>query len=117
VGQNAVFPTFDDSLRFLDRSQLARLNRVLYEAKSPEDVLLNAELRTLATANGLDFIDRQSVVCSQAGMSCTVLAPDGKFLYTDTNHWSYEGRSVFGKLMVERFGNLFAIDRPAVARH
>ena len=39
VGQNAVFPTFDDSLRFLDRSQLARLNRVMYEAKSPEDVL------------------------------------------------------------------------------
>jgi len=52
-------------------------------------------------------------------MSCIVLAPDGKFLYTDTNHWSYEGRSVFGKLMVERFGSLFATDsdRPAVARH
>ena len=27
VGQNAVFPTFDESLRFLDRNQLARLNR------------------------------------------------------------------------------------------
>ena len=39
VGQNAVFPTFDDSLRFLDQSQLARLNRVMYDAKSPEDVL------------------------------------------------------------------------------
>jgi hypothetical protein len=119
VGQNAVFPTFDDSLRFLDRSQLARLNRVLYDAKSPEDVLINEELRTLATTNGLDFIDRQSVVCSQATLLCTVLAPDGKFLYTDTNHWSYEGRSVFGKLMVERFGNLLAAgsDQATVARH
>ena len=119
VGQNAVFPTFDDSLRFIDRSRLARLNRVMYDAKSPEDVLINEELQTLAAKNGLEFIDRQSVVCSQATMLCKLLAPDGKFLYTDTNHWSYEGRRVFGRLMVQRFGNLFASgsDQPAVARH
>lgn len=119
VGQNAVFPTFDDSLRFIDRDRLARLNRVMYAAKSPEDVLINEELRTLAATNGLDFVDRQSVVCSQSAELCEVVAPDGKFLYTDTNHWSYEGRGVFGKLIVQRFGNLFASgsDQPAVARH
>ena len=119
VGQNAVFPTFDDSLRFLGRTQLARLNRAMYDARSPEDVVINEELRKLAATYGLNFIDRQSVVCSRATLLCEVLSPDGKFLYTDTNHWSYEGRSVFGKLMVQRFGNLFASgsDQPAVARH
>jgi peptidoglycan/LPS O-acetylase OafA/YrhL len=119
VGQNAVFPTFDDSLRFLDRSELARLNRLMYDAKSSEDVLINAQLQALAASNGLDFIDRQSVVCSQTNKLCQVVGPDGEFLYTDTNHWSYEGRSVFGKLMVQRFGHLFASgsDQLAVARH
>jgi hypothetical protein len=119
VGQNAVFPTFDDSLRFLDRNQLARLNRVMYEVESSEDILINQQLRALAASNGLDFIDRQSVVCSRATELCQVYAPDGGFLYTDSNHWSYEGRTVFGNLMVQRFGDLFASDsdRPALAPH
>jgi peptidoglycan/LPS O-acetylase OafA/YrhL len=118
VGQNAIFPTFDDSLRFLDRNQLARLNGAMYDAKSPVDVLINQELRTLAATNGLSFIDRQSVVCSEVSKLCQVLAPDGGFLYQDSNHWSYEGRIVFGKVLALRVGNLFASDsdRPAVAR-
>jgi len=119
VGQNATFPTFDDSLRFLDRAQLLRLNRVLYKERSLEDVQISAQLGQLATMNGLDFIDRQSLVCSQASSLCQVFAQDGNFLYSDTNHWSYEGRIVFGKLMVQRFGDFFASgpDLPAVARH
>ena len=63
--------------------------------------------------NGLDFIDRQSLVCSRDVGLCQVLAQDGGFLYTDTNHWSYEGRDVFGKLIVQRFGHLFASTRAA----
>jgi peptidoglycan/LPS O-acetylase OafA/YrhL len=113
VGQNAIFPTFDDSLRFLDPAQLRRLNQLLYQQQSAEDVRVNEQLRQLAAANGLAFIDRQSLVCSESASSCQLLAPDGSFLYSDSNHWTYEGRSVFGKLMAQRFGYLFA-PRPAV---
>jgi peptidoglycan/LPS O-acetylase OafA/YrhL len=108
VGQNAIFPTFDESLRFLDRNQLARLNRTMYETRSQADVLIDKQLRSLAAANGLDFIDRQPMVCSQADKLCQVVAPDGGFLYQDTNHWSYEGRGVFGKPLVQRLSNLLA---------
>jgi peptidoglycan/LPS O-acetylase OafA/YrhL len=104
VGQNAVFPTFDDSLRFLGGAQLARLNRVMYEERSLDDVRFNEQLRKMTAAAGLEFLDRQSVVCSSVIFSCRVLGEDGRFLYTDSNHWSYAGRSVFGKLMVQRLG-------------
>jgi hypothetical protein len=108
VGQNATFLTFDDSLRFLGREQLLRLNSVLYQQQSLLDVQINQQLRMLATMNGLEFIDRQSLVCSQESSLCEVRAQDGKFLYSDSNHWSYAGRSVFGNLMVQRFGYVFA---------
>jgi hypothetical protein len=110
VGQNAIFPTFDDSLRFLDSGQLQRLNGLFYEQQSSDDIQINERLRTLAAANKLGFIDRQSLVCSKATAQCLVLGPDGQFLYSDTNHWDYAGRGVFGRLMVERFGQLFAAD-------
>lgn len=108
VGQNATFPTFDASLRFLDQVQLQHLNAVLFEQQSRVDVQINEQLRKLALTNGFGFIDRQSLVCSGARALCEVLAQDGRFLYTDTNHWSYEGRNVFGKLIVDKFGQLFA---------
>jgi hypothetical protein len=108
VGQNATFPTFDDSLRFLDPAQLLRLNGMLFQEQSLVDVRINEQLRNLAAVNDLGFIDRQSLVCSQTSSQCDVRAQDGKFLYTDTNHWSYAGRSVFGQRMVQRFGYLFA---------
>ena len=108
VGQNATFLTFDDSLRFLGREQLLRLNSVLYQQQSLVDVHINQQLRMLAAMNDLEFIDRQSLVCSQDSSLCEVRAQDGEFLYSDSNHWSYAGRSVFGKLMVQRFGQEFA---------
>jgi hypothetical protein len=64
VGQNATFPTFDDSLRFLDSGQLQRLNQVLYRQRSLGDVEIDQTLRQLASANALGFIDRQPLVCS-----------------------------------------------------
>jgi hypothetical protein len=108
VGQNATFLTFDDSLRFLGREQLLRLNSVLYQQQSLVDVQINQQLRMLAAMNDLEFIDRQSLVCSQDNSLCEVRAQGGEFLYSDSNHWSYAGRSVFGKLMVQRFGYEFA---------
>jgi peptidoglycan/LPS O-acetylase OafA/YrhL len=108
VGQNATFPTFDDSLRFLHQSQLQRLNQTLYREQSASDVHVNIQLHRLAEANALGFIDRQSLVCSQSAASCEVRAADGKFLYSDTNHWSYAGRSAFGKVMAQRFTSLLA---------
>jgi peptidoglycan/LPS O-acetylase OafA/YrhL len=108
VGQNAIFPTFDDSLRFLDPAQLRRLNHVLFEQQSAEDVRVNEQLRRLAAANGLLFIDRQSLVCSASDATCQILAADGNFLYSDSNHWTYEGRSVFGKPMAQQFGAVVA---------
>jgi hypothetical protein len=108
VGQNATFPTFDDSLRFLQLSQLQRLNHVMYEQRSVSDAQVNERLRRLAAENGLSYIDRQSVVCSAPQASCQVIDPQGRFLYTDTNHWSYAGRSLFGRLMLERFPRILA---------
>lgn len=106
VGQNAIFPTFDDSLRYLSRLQLQRLNHVMYQQRSSVDLRINERLRNLAATNNVTFIDRQSVVCSAEASICEVVGPDGRFLYSDTNHWSYAGRSVFGKLMVKRLGCL-----------
>lgn len=114
VGQNATFPTFDDSLRFLGSAQLQHLNSVLYQQRSLADIQINEQLRKLAAANGLGFIDRQPLVCSQQTSLCQVVAPDGKFLYSDRNHWTYAGRGLFGKLMVQRFGHLFALS-PSVS--
>jgi peptidoglycan/LPS O-acetylase OafA/YrhL len=111
VGQNATFPTFDDSLRFLDPAPLQRLNQVLYQQQSFVDIQINEQLKELAAANGLGFIDRQSLVCSPSTQLCQVLAADGKFLYSDTNHWTYAGRRVFGRLMVDRFGYLLSPGR------
>lgn len=116
VGQNATFPTFDDSLRYLDPPQLLRLNRVLYQQQSMVDVEINRELRALAEAHGLGFIDRQSLVCSAADARCQVLV-DGKFLYSDSNHWSYAGRAVFGRGMAARFNDLLTgHSEPSTAR-
>jgi peptidoglycan/LPS O-acetylase OafA/YrhL len=108
VGQNATFPTFDDSLRFLDAAQLGRLNAVLFKQQSASDIQINAQLRELAAENALAFIDRQSLVCSQAAARCEVVGPDGRFLYSDTNHWTYAGRSLFGRGMAQRFAYLAA---------
>jgi len=118
VGQNATFPTFDDSLRFLSQAQLLRLNRVLYQQQSLADVQINERLRMLAAMNGLEFIDRQSLVCSQQSSLCEVRAQDGEFLYSDSNHWTYAGRSVFGNLMVQRFGHVLGSspELPSVPR-
>ena len=107
VGQNSTFPTFDDSLRFLDPAQLQRLNHVLYEQQSAPDVRINGQLRALAAANGLGFIDRQQLVCPPGAALCQVRAPDGGFFYSDSNHWTYAGRALFGRLMVRKFGALF----------
>ena len=108
VGQNATFPTFDDSLRYLSGAQLRRLNEVLYQQQSAADIRINAALRQLAAENGIGFIDRQSLVCSQAAARCEVVTADGNFLYSDTNHWSYAGRIVFGKGMAQRFASIAA---------
>jgi peptidoglycan/LPS O-acetylase OafA/YrhL len=107
VGQNAVFPTFDSSLAYLGKGQLERLNGTLFAQKSIVDENINEQLRSLAAANGLAFIDRQNLVCSNASASCQVVAPDGKLLYTDRSHWSYEGRKEFGDMIVAKYGNLF----------
>ena len=106
VGQNATFPTFDDSLRFLDAAQLGRLNAVLFDQQSAADIHINAQLQQLASENALGFIDRQSLVCSQAAARCEVVGPEGRFLYSDTNHWTYAGRTLFGKGMAQRFAHL-----------
>jgi peptidoglycan/LPS O-acetylase OafA/YrhL len=116
VGQNATFPTFDDSLRFLDSGQLQRLNQVLYRQRSLGDVEIDQTLRQLASANALGFIDRQPLVCSQRAAQCLVRGADGDFLYSDSNHWTYAGRRIFGALMVQSSGYLFAAtpaDAPA----
>lgn len=107
VGQNATFLAFDDSLRFLGPAQLQRLNSVFYQQQSLGDERLNEQLKGLAAANGLGFIDRQSLVCSRVTQECDVRAGDGRFFYTDSNHWSYTGRTVFGQRMVQQFGQLF----------
>jgi peptidoglycan/LPS O-acetylase OafA/YrhL len=107
VGQNAAFPTFDKSLRFLGDAQLQTLNGQLFGQRSVVDERINERLRQLASVNGLGFIDRQSLICSEATSQCDVLAPNGKLLYRDVSHWSYEGRRVFGDLMVKKFGRLF----------
>ena len=115
----APVTTFDDSLRFLDPQQLQRLNGILYRQQSSTDVRINERLRRLAAANRLDFIDRQSLVCPSGTSLCHVRAQDGAFLYTDTNHWSLEGRQMFGRQIVDRFGQFFAagsVPPPAAQR-
>ncbi|MGB6352714.1 MAG: SGNH hydrolase domain-containing protein, partial [Steroidobacteraceae bacterium] len=107
VGQNATFPTFDVSLRFLGVKQLQTLDAVLFEQQSSTDHAINEQLRQLAKANGLDFIDRQSLVCSKAASRCQVIGEDGKLLYSDRTHWSYAGRKLFGEMMVEKYRPLF----------
>jgi peptidoglycan/LPS O-acetylase OafA/YrhL len=113
VGQNAIFPTFDPSLRYLGRDQLAQLNHTLFAQQSMVDVRINEQLRRFAATDGLIFIDRQSLVCSNATASCQVVASSGKLLYTDRSHWSYEGRRIFGTMIVEKYRRLFqeAVDR------
>lgn len=107
VGQNATFPTFDVSLRFLGAKQLQTLDAALFEQQSSTDQAINEQLRQLAKANGLDFIDRQSLVCSKTASRCQVVSEDGKLLYSDRTHWSYAGRKLFGKMMVEKYRPLF----------
>jgi peptidoglycan/LPS O-acetylase OafA/YrhL len=108
VGQNATFPTFDDSLRFLDTRQLQRLNHVLYQQQSSSDIEINSRLRDLTTAQGLAFLERQSLVCAAALESCEVFAGNGEFFYSDTNHWSYSGRAAFGRRMLPQLETLLA---------
>ena len=116
VGQNATFPTFDDSLRFLDAPQLQRLNHLLYEQQSWIDVGINERLRQLTAAHGLVFLDRLPLVCTPALATCQVFAGNSEFYYSDTNHWSYAGRIEFGKRMLQHFGSVLAPEpRPAVA--
>jgi peptidoglycan/LPS O-acetylase OafA/YrhL len=107
VGQNAVFPTFDASLRYLSAGELARLNNLLFAQRSAVDLRINEELRRLAAANGLAFIDRESLVCSNRAASCQVVASSGKLLYTDRSHWSFEGLRIFGAMMVDKYGQIF----------
>jgi peptidoglycan/LPS O-acetylase OafA/YrhL len=107
VGQNAVFPTFDPSLQYLGRDQLRQLNSTLFAQQSSVDVRIDEQLRRLAAADGLLFIDRQALVCSSAAASCQVIESSGKLLYTDRSHWSYEGRKIFGTMIVEKYGELF----------
>jgi peptidoglycan/LPS O-acetylase OafA/YrhL len=107
VGQNATFPTFDVSLRFLGAKQFQTLDEVLFEQQSSTDQAINEQLRQLAKANGLDFIDRQSLVCSKIASRCQVVSEDGRLLYSDRTHWSYAGRQLFGEMMVEKYRPLF----------
>jgi hypothetical protein len=109
AGQNAVFPTFDVSLRYLESSQLQRLNAQLFDRQSMADLRINDELRKIALTDALDFIDRQSLVCPPAASVCQVVAADDKLLYTDRSHWSHEGRKLFGEMMVKKYGGLFLL--------
>jgi len=113
LGQNATFPSFDGSLRFLGAAQLQTLNAVLFKLQSTTDLAINEQLRMLASANGLGFIDRQSLVCSSSTSTCEVIGADGELLYSDRTHWSYAGRKIFGEMMVEKYGQLFARQRSA----
>jgi len=79
---------------------------VLFDQQSAADIHINAQLQQLASENALGFIDRQSLVCSQAAARCEVVGPEGRFLYSDTNHWTYAGRTLFGKGMAQRFAHL-----------
>ena len=79
VGQNATFLTFDESLRFLGREQLLRLNSVLYQQQSLVDVQINQQLRKVAVMNDLEFIDRQSLVCSQQSSLCKFVLKTASF--------------------------------------
>jgi peptidoglycan/LPS O-acetylase OafA/YrhL len=107
VGQNATFPTFDDSLRFLGSAQLQTLNTVFFSEQSATDIKINEQLLSLAARNDLGFIDRRSLVCSAAQMQCRVIAADGRFLYSDRTHWTYAGRKVFGHMIVQKYGHAF----------
>lgn len=108
VGQNVTFPTFDTSLRYLAAPQLAQVNRRLFAEQSTVDEHVNEELRAVAARNGLLFIDRQPLVCDRAVASCQVIGPDGKLLYIDRTHWSYEGKRLFGARIAARYSALFA---------
>jgi peptidoglycan/LPS O-acetylase OafA/YrhL len=110
VGQNATFPTFDSSLRFLGTHQSQLLNTSFFEQQSSIDRKINEQLKLLASANGLGFINRQALVCSNSTARCRVVDADGKLLYSDRTHWSYPGRKVFGEMMVKKFGRLFLGD-------
>jgi hypothetical protein len=101
VGQNAVFPAFDESLRFLDKARLARLNAGFYSQQSEVDVAINDRLRRSASHYGLEFIDRQALICPKSAQMCHVIGSTGRPLFRDPSHWSAEGRKVFGAQIVE----------------
>jgi hypothetical protein len=107
VGQNEVFPTFDKSLRFVGAAQLRGLNAQMFVQRSVSDERINDELRRLASANGLTFIDRQPLVCSDSAAQCEIVDAGGDLLYRDVSHWSYEGRKVFGARMAKAVAVVF----------
>jgi hypothetical protein len=114
VGQNAVFPTFDTSLRYLNAAQLRSLNSLFYQQQSQVDLQVNEELRKLASMHQLGFIDRQSLVCSRTALQCQVTLANGNFLYRDPTHWSYMGRELFGALIAQQYGQILQADRQVI---
>jgi hypothetical protein len=47
------------------------------------------------------------LVCSDLDERCQVITSAGRFLYRDRNHWSYEGRKIFGKSITDTYPHLF----------
>lgn len=68
---------------------------------SPSRIEIDAELRSLADALGLHYLDLGELVCDTPKQVCHAITDDGYKVYFDILHWTLEGSGYLGLRMAE----------------
>lgn len=79
------------------------------QAQRPEVTETNTRLRVIATAAGVPYLDKTSLLCSPDRSSCPALTPEGEAVYIDYGHLSLAGAKQMAVPSVTEIGWLLCL--------
>jgi peptidoglycan/LPS O-acetylase OafA/YrhL len=77
--------------RLARRGALPEAAAALAAARRAEVGAVNAELRAIAAAAGVPFLDKVPLLCDPGGTACDALTGTGRAIYYDYGHWTLDG--------------------------
>ena len=94
----ASLPIFDWFVqRYRTAPNPVEINRIGYGSEITETKRRNAELKSLAHEQGVPYLSRRALVCSDEERQCTLATPDRRKTMYDNTNWSLEGAAYYGE--------------------
>lgn len=74
-------------------------NAVFFDERSELALETNKAVHDLAVRLGVEFLDRQTLICDELIEQCTGVTPEGYAVTYDYGHWTLAGSAHFGRVM------------------